>query len=360
MSYTVTWSRCPYCNKTLEIKFRHGTPSSSKLGEKELYTCKHCGQFISNGKKEWPEMSTGEQFYEIILFILQTIFAGMIFGGFGSMLLFGLLFNMFENNFQALVIISITIWATLSFLVGNGCKRQIKESIERYNIGQSKVTFTNNEDVVLPFPKYAKSNDDIQVIQNNMRIIEKKLSEIIEKTSKLNDNNELLSTEMNNNVSDIINNNKKVISYLYKIYDKYVGILIELYFSGLMYYLGKEDIKTINIKEKMNIFEKDVKDYIYQFFPKDKTIEQIIENFTYAGPIIKNVIIDISNVKIKMVSLQSKVLISNISPIDIENEYKIIINNREYNKISKYLDELNIEYDRLLSEYEVTDERLYK
>jgi len=158
----------------------------------------------------------------------------------------------------------------------------------------------------------------------------------------------------------MIKNNEKVLSYLYELYDKYVDINIELYFSGLLYYLGNENITTMIIREKFNDLEKEIKEYIYGYFPKDKTIDQIIDNFKFAGPIIKNVVSDISTIKIKMVSLQSKLLISNISPIEIEKEYKAIINNREYCELSKNLDELNKEYDRFISEYEVTDERLNK
>jgi len=361
MAYSIIWSKCPHCYKTIDLKFQHGSPSTSKLGEREIYTCKHCGNLISNGKKEWPEMSNGQKFYEIILFTFQTIFGGMIFGGVNSFMLFGFLFKMLEKNISTLAIISISIWFIISFLIGNGCKREVKESIDRYNKGQTKVTFTNDEEVILPYTRYAKTHDDIKLIMNNLKIINKRLSDIVMKISKLNDNNDLLKNEIqNNNTLDIIKNNERVLIYLHELYDKYVGMNIELFFSGLLYYLSNEDIKTINLKEKLNELEKSIKDYIYRYFPEDKTIDQIIDKFKFAGSIIKNVISDISDVKIKMIGLQSKSLISNISPIEIEKEYKSIIDNREYCKLSINLDELNKEYDRFFSEYEVTDDRLNK
>jgi hypothetical protein len=132
MAYSIIWSRCPYCRRILDIRSQHGIPSPSKLGEVVIKKCEYCGQLISNGKKEWPDMTSGEKGLEIIFFIFNSLLCGMIVGGLGSFFILGLLFGLIENNLKILLILSSICWFLFSLLFANHYKLKINESIARY------------------------------------------------------------------------------------------------------------------------------------------------------------------------------------------------------------------------------------
>jgi len=218
----------------------------------------------------------------------------------------------------------------------------------------NNITYKNE---LIPYPKYAQTDEDIKLILNNITVISKKISEIKQKLYILIENNKLLKNDMNNEkeIIDMINKNNEIIYYLNDLYDQYVAINLELFFSGLTFYLQKEDIKTIKIKDKIEKLNKDMEDQIYKYFPKDKPINQIIECFKISGKTINEIFDNINTIKIKLILLQNKAVISNISPIEIEKELNLIISDKDYSKIYLNLDELNNAYDKFISEYEVTE-----
>lgn len=207
---------------------------------------------------------------------------------------------------------------------------------------------------IIPYSKYAQTNIDIEILLKNNKIINKKIGEIVLNHSKLCDNNELLKNDINTNEMIIRNNN--VLSYLNLLFDKYVAISIELYFSGLVYYILKEDIKSINIKNKIDELYVDVNNYIKKYFPKAKSNEEIISLFNISGETILRILDDINTIKIKLINMQNRIIISGISPIQIESEFNSLLSSQYYSKLSTNIDELNTEYDRFLSEYEVTND----
>jgi len=169
------------------------------------------------------------------------------------------------------------------------------------------------------------------------------------------DNNQLLKNDANSKeMTDIINKNNKIIYFLIDLHDQYVATSIEMFFSWKIYFLRKEDIKTIKIKETIEKLQKDMNEYIYKYHPKDITLNQIIESYKKTGQVINEIMDDINNIKIKLIMLQNKIVISNISPIEIEREFNLITSDKDFNKITINLDDLNNEYDRFISEYEVT------
>jgi Na+/melibiose symporter-like transporter len=76
-------------------------------------------------------MTKGEKAFEIFLFIFESIVFGIIFGISGSTLIFGIIFKMWENNFQLLFNLTIFCSLLLIIIFANSCIRKVKESIKR-------------------------------------------------------------------------------------------------------------------------------------------------------------------------------------------------------------------------------------
>lgn len=220
-----------------------------------------------------------------------------------------------------------------------------------YNKQKNKI---NDDKVFLPYLKYARTDEDIKVILNNITVISRKISDVKRKLKILIDNNKLLRNNHNNIGMTDMDKNNEILYYFIDLFDLYIAIDIELYFSGLIFYLRKEDIKTIKIKSIIEKLLEDMNRYIYNNYPKDISLNQIIEYYKISGQTIKNIMETINDIKIKLIALQGKIIISNISPIEIEDELNLIISDKEYSKMSINLDDSNNEYDRYISEIEVT------
>lgn len=129
MSRTYTWSKCPYCKKTLSFSSHWGTMPESKIGETRIITCPNCGKKVSDDNKEWPEMDTFEKAFEITRVIFLSIFGGFIFGltiGFFLYLISG------ENNPVLWFKNTVIVWIIATVLLFRSSKKNIDESKKRY------------------------------------------------------------------------------------------------------------------------------------------------------------------------------------------------------------------------------------
>jgi len=254
------------------------------------------------------------------------------------------------NGFEWIFIIGICIFI-IARIIGWFIKLINAISHEKDYRQKRKI----NNDVLLPYSKYVQTDDDIKILIDNITIISKKISNIQQKLKVLIDNNQLLKNDTNNKeMSEIINKNNKVIYFLIDLHDQYVAVSIEMFFSWKLYFLGKEDIKTIKIKETIENLQKVMNEYFYKYHPNKITLNQIIESYKKTGQVINEIMDDINSIKIKLIMLQNKIVISNISPIEIEREFNLITSDKDYTKITINLDDLNNEYDRFFSEHEVT------
>jgi DNA-directed RNA polymerase subunit RPC12/RpoP len=352
MSYTVSLVRCPHCNKTIDFNVKTGSPSTSMLGEQVVYTCKHCGKIITNGKKEWPSMTEGEKTFEIIRFSFLTLVRGIIIGGILASLIFGLGLNMIESNFESFIAMTILTIVFVSALIAKTFYNNIKMSNDRFRSNNS----TNNDnkvDINLSCKDLTK-NTDINSLLAKIIEIDKKINKIMIGFKMLNENNTLLKKEFNSiEMKVTINKNDDIITYLNTLYDRYVSISIELYYNGLIYYLLNEDIKKISIKDKILELENDTYEYIHKYFPKDKTNEELVELWDHTGSIIKVIKNNVNDIKLKLINIQNKIIISSFSPIEIESEIKEMTVDNDFERIENSLDKLNLEYDKFFSEYEV-------
>jgi hypothetical protein len=69
---TIVTERCPYCNTTLY----EGSPKS-KFGKPDTFKCPKCSGVLSNGLKEWQELSDDEKMSEIAA-VIGALFFGLI------------------------------------------------------------------------------------------------------------------------------------------------------------------------------------------------------------------------------------------------------------------------------------------
>jgi DNA-directed RNA polymerase subunit RPC12/RpoP len=132
MSYTINWSRCPYCHKTLSVNFQQGRRFKEKIGQPAYYKCPNCQQEIWNGLKEWPDLNGYEKFIEIFKHTISVLIAGPAIGFMISFFVLGLLFRMIENSLTAVIIIAIIISGIIMLLSFIGFIREVKESSDRY------------------------------------------------------------------------------------------------------------------------------------------------------------------------------------------------------------------------------------
>lgn len=134
MARTYVWSKCPYCNKTLSVSSHQGTLPESKIGKTEFILCPNCHGKVSNGKKEWKEMSSGEHFSEILLFIVSDLISVIIFSPIIGFIIYKVI-NFDSINYFFIISSIIAILLMVLFVFYN--KKIINASNKRYstNIG---------------------------------------------------------------------------------------------------------------------------------------------------------------------------------------------------------------------------------
>ena len=142
MAIGVSWSRCPYCNKVLNVTFNPRKKFKERIGKPEYYKCPNCSRDIWNGLKEWPDLDNSEKFIEIVKMLFSILFTGPIIWFFLSFFVFGIILKKIDDNIKVVIIIGSIISIIVIVLSASGFIRQIKESIYRYN--SNKETMHNN------------------------------------------------------------------------------------------------------------------------------------------------------------------------------------------------------------------------
>jgi len=208
-----------------------------------------------------------------------------------------------------------------------------------------------------PFSRYSVTEDDLAIVKKNMEILIYKIGNIRQKKYKIKEYNKLLLEEKENkNIADgIISKNNNFIDYLSSFYDKYAALYLEAFFSQSVYFINK-DKNTLDIKSTIEKIKDDIIQKIYSFFPVGKSIDEIKNTYENSGNVIERIFNDIEKLKLQLVSFQSESIYSSISPIKNEGEYNLVKYFSASENITIDINSLNNEYDRFLSEYEVTEE----
>jgi len=140
MAYT-TIKYCPYCHKTINLRFEI-KKSGYMIGETEIYRCSHCEKLITNGLKEWPEMSKVEKAFEKFIFFLDCCGKGILWTVVSGLIFF-LLWGIWGTISGDWTLWPVVLFGGCGFIVGvlmGGLRSKcvIGDSIERYNQQQKK------------------------------------------------------------------------------------------------------------------------------------------------------------------------------------------------------------------------------
>ena len=338
MAYTLSVNICPHCNKSIYWKFKAGKKRIGlKFGEPEIYRCKHCGNAISNGLKEWPELTPNEKSMEKLKFFWSCFSMGL-FWGVGGGVAISLFIESMRDNIAQVMIIGFLV---VSFIHVIGLKALVNESVERYNKKQNQ----SLKDITVFDAVSLNISDEI-------KIIKQKLTLLSDKINVLSNNLIVISPEAkdNENVTTMVNKLKDIIEGLVTYYDNYGAIFLKLNFEQMSHYVKTRNIETINIPKIVN----EISENIFKIY--NELLIEIGENSQYTKYINccfeefkKNMIA----LKTHLVALQTNYIISKTSPIDEEEIAKLFKINNEQFKLNKTLSELDNEYDRYMAEIKV-------
>jgi len=343
MAYTFSIKLCPYCNKAIDHNFKAGYGEGKlKIGQTEIYKCKHCGKAISNGLKEWPEMTNEEKSKEKLKLFFGRI-ATILLWGFGGAIAIWAFLGTSTSLSESLVVFIAILWFLIVALFNIYSSYQIiRESIERYNSNQN----TSLSEIKIFDAKSLNISDD-------MKIIEQKINNLSGKINVLKNNMEVLIPDApkNENASQLLMNLSDISDNFSILYDKYCAILLRLHFEQMSHYVNNQDINNLNIQDIVGKIDKNIKQIwnnllnkIGREMPSDcREMNIFLSRFN------KNMI----NLKIKLVALQSNKIISGISPIsegELINYFKF---ENDHFLDKNVINELNEEYDKYMAEVEV-------
>jgi hypothetical protein len=258
--------------------------------------------------------------------------------------------------------IAITVFCSVIFreilLTINENSREGKQ-IE----GKKSRRLVETEKIILfPVPEYTENTGDIKTILHTISALRPKIDNLMKKITILLDNNAMLEEYMANDktAESIYKKNKRAVEYLSKFFDKYASLFFELSFGALVFNIHSEDIKTLNIKNKIELLRKDIDERIRYFFPRNRTRDQIIALYPATGSVLKKITEDIDRLKIQLIAAQSSRIIASISPLENEHELHTLKYYSDYRNTIIDVASLNREYDRFISEYEITEEGLQR
>lgn len=123
-----SWRKCPHCGKLLEFKLEGGGGTAQDFGQPVVFKCPKCSGRISNGLKEWPNLSFFQKFKAWGRLVFTIILYGGATGGILTaiaMFAFGL--NE-EQVVSALLIIGTLSLVAFSVVYGKTMRKEIRES----------------------------------------------------------------------------------------------------------------------------------------------------------------------------------------------------------------------------------------
>lgn len=126
-----SWTKCPHCQKVMQFKAEGGGGTTEDFGEPKIYLCKHCKKPVSNGQKEWGELSIAKKVIAVARVIYTVIFwtAGVSLLGSGvAMIYFDLEESVVVELLIAIASLSVIV---LGFLYARAFRKQILESNSR-------------------------------------------------------------------------------------------------------------------------------------------------------------------------------------------------------------------------------------
>lgn len=126
-----SWSKCPHCGKLLEFNLEGGGGTAQDFGQPAIFKCPKCSGRISNGLKEWPNLSVLQKYKAWGRLVFTVIIYGGATGGILTtiaMFTFGL---DEEKVLSALFLIGTLSLVAFSVVYGKTMRKKIRESSVR-------------------------------------------------------------------------------------------------------------------------------------------------------------------------------------------------------------------------------------
>jgi predicted RNA-binding Zn-ribbon protein involved in translation (DUF1610 family) len=339
-----TIKNCPHCGKPIDLKletkkFRY------MLGETEIYRCSHCGKLITNGLKEWPEMSKVEKAFERFYIFAKAICLISVLFLAVWMPIILLSTHDKETRYWLWIIISFGGVFSGVYAGVKMCKDAITESIVRY---------TGNQQQNRPLKAIKVVGSASLDISAHIKTIKDKLDTLSNKIKILRKNMTLLAPD--EKTDDCID---AMIMYLTSVkkkfddyYDKYGSIFLQLNFEKMALDINARNIETIDIPSVLKTIDENMAQilkHVYSGIEDDSFRFRETNNFLIK---YKDRMIDL---KTHLIAAQTKLTISNTSPIDEDEILKLFKFEKNQLLGKKDIDDLNDEYDKFMAEIEASN-----
>lgn len=123
-----SWSKCPHCGKLLEFALEGGGGTARDFGQPVIFKCPKCSGRISNGLKEWPNLSV----FQKSKAWSRLVFTVILYGGATGGILTAIAMYAFDLN-EKQIVSALLVIATLSLVAffvvyGKTMKKEIRES----------------------------------------------------------------------------------------------------------------------------------------------------------------------------------------------------------------------------------------
>lgn len=131
----ITISLCPHCNKVIDFKTEGGAGVVQDFGQATIVNCSKCGKPVSNGLKEWPELTIMKKGIAIFRIIYTSLFYGVITGVF-ALVAFSLVYGtddriLSRDDLIMIVTVMLAFSAAFCFVITHRFLKEIELSAKR-------------------------------------------------------------------------------------------------------------------------------------------------------------------------------------------------------------------------------------
>jgi len=193
--------------------------------------------------------------------------------------------------------------------------------------------------------KTAILSSEVKNLKNKMEAAFYKIQDIDIKIDTLSGYVRLLKDEMHNEeAKNLVERQKAVIKYLSGYFDSYSALFIDILMQIKIELFNKDNKAKINVKDYIAELKKDTEDAV-SLLKKFLSYSKV--SHTETDKSIEKMETAITAIKTHLITYQSEMMLSNMSPIEDEYKLKTI---SAYNEIIVMADNLDNQYERFMQE----------
>jgi len=217
------------------------------------------------------------------------------------------------------------------------------------NKGFSEKNISEHENKILQIisntDKPAFLSNEVKNLKNKMEAAYRKIRDIDIKLDTLSAYVRLLKDDMHNEkAKNLVERQKAVIKYLSGYFDSYAALFIDILMQIKIELFNKDDKAKVNVKDYIAELKKDTEDAVSLL---KKFLSYPNVSHTETDKSIEKMEAAITAIKTHLITYQSEMLLSKMSPIDDEYKLKTI---SAYNEIIVTADNLDNQYERFTQE----------